>query len=303
MLRRKRKVSKYFSSHFRSDSSTWWHSAKIGDLRRRAHVHNTVNRPLNVFWVIHTAFLCPAALRAPLCHRSMGPRRQSEVALVAGLPSDFSSCEDTKPCLRCAIPKWSAHTKCNQHLKAARGGRSCNEEDPCHSCWTAMRAKRCVDPSAIARDIVSDACCEQTQSTALTKAARAPAARVRPRTNKRNFVICLQKRSQKSWNLTRLTNSRRKREHRSSASKSTHRSDAGSARRLVLRRPLLRRSRPRRRCRLQPSRLTSATALRRLWGLYWTDWTTATPASKRTTNASCHLSMPIHPCVYNSVYK
>ena len=185
---------------------TLWHSAKIGDLRRRAHVHNTVNRPLNVFWVIHTAFLSPAALRAPLCHRPMGPRRHSEVALVAGPPSDCSSCEDTKPCLRCAIPKWSAHNKCNQHLKAARGGRSCTEEGPMPLMQSNARRqhrgriskKRCAALSVTARGIGSGACCAPTRWTALKKAARDPAARVRPKLTgcdtRRNYVLCSQTR-------------------------------------------------------------------------------------------------------------
>ena len=79
-----------------------------------------------------------------------------------------------------------------------------------------------------------------------------------------------------------------------------------SERRLLHQRPLRRKHRARHRCRLQPSRRTSATASRRPWGPSWTDWTTATPVSKRSTSASSHLSMPIqyiHPCAYNSVYK
>ena len=84
----------------------------------------------------------PAAIRATLCHR---PRRAEttnrKVVLVAGLPTDCTSCDDNTPCAKCAIPKWANHLKCNQHLKAARGGRSCTEEDPCHGCRVMLVGK------------------------------------------------------------------------------------------------------------------------------------------------------------------
>ena len=74
----------------------------------------------------------------------MPPRAETtnrKVVLVEGLPADCTGCDDNTPCRKCAVPKCANHVKCNHHLKAARGGRSCTEEDPCHGCTVILVGK------------------------------------------------------------------------------------------------------------------------------------------------------------------